>query len=246
MGSGHRASPRPHKQAAGMHRGTLQCKQLFLPSPDTVPAAKMAQTNPLPVPMGPWKVGPHTPCVSPFPVCMWGTGRGAKPVLRGQESCPAGSEAGRAQEARHPCPLPMGICLSPAQTPPGCFSLSLFAAPWPSCALLFPVAVCQAVTAVPKSHTLLLSLPCQCSQAGRVGRGRHKGCKGGGGHGRARWEAALRGLATALGTHLEEGAERERRSTCASGRTLPKPGAVAGEESVSHSPPGSSPSPFPR
>ncbi|KAM6110682.1 beta-crystallin A3 [Pterocles gutturalis] len=33
----------------------LQYNQLFLPSPDTVPAAKMAQTNPLPVPMGPWK-----------------------------------------------------------------------------------------------------------------------------------------------------------------------------------------------
>ncbi|KFV47616.1 Beta-crystallin A3, partial [Gavia stellata] len=37
------------------------------PSPDTVPAAKMAQTNPLPVPMGPWKVCPRTPCISPFP-----------------------------------------------------------------------------------------------------------------------------------------------------------------------------------
>ncbi|KAM6242122.1 beta-crystallin A3 [Porphyrio hochstetteri] len=43
------------EQAGGMPRDTLQHKWLFLPSPDTIPAEKMAQTNPLPVPMGPWK-----------------------------------------------------------------------------------------------------------------------------------------------------------------------------------------------
>lgn len=51
--------------------GALQHQLVFLPSPDTFPAAKMAQTNPLPVPMGPWKVCPRMPCVSGG---RWGTG----------------------------------------------------------------------------------------------------------------------------------------------------------------------------
>ncbi|KAK2525445.1 hypothetical protein Q9966_011193 [Columba livia] len=191
----------------GHHGQRVQSKQCFFPSLDTVPAAKMAQTNPLPVPMGPWKVRPRTPCILPFLVCRCGAGRVAKPVIGGT----AGSEAGGAQKSGPPCSLPTGTCLPPAQTPPGCF-ISLFAGPWPSRALFLPVVLCQAAPASLRATRWCSPSPVRAGRAGR-----HGDCKRGGGHSRARWGAAPRDLAIALWTQFEEGAERERRSTCASG-----------------------------
>lgn len=86
----------------------------------------MAQTNPLPVPMGPWKVRPCTRCLSGVVV---GDREGAKPVLPSQKTCTAGSEAGEAKKTRH-------WSMPPAcSNTPGGF-ISLFAAPWPGRALL--------------------------------------------------------------------------------------------------------------
>lgn len=86
----------------------------------------MAQTNPLPVPMGPWKVRPCTCCLSGVEV---GDREGAKLVLPSQKSRTAGSEAGGTKKTTH-------TSMPPAcSNTPGGF-ISFFAAPWPGCALL--------------------------------------------------------------------------------------------------------------
>uniref|UniRef100_A0A674GVK5 Crystallin beta A1 n=30 Tax=Passeriformes TaxID=9126 RepID=A0A674GVK5_TAEGU len=55
LGGWHRVPP-ASRVGSRDAQGHAAVKRLFLPSPDTDPAAKMAQTNPLPVPMGPWKI----------------------------------------------------------------------------------------------------------------------------------------------------------------------------------------------